>query len=231
MGEPRAGRRHRQRADAGIAEQVERLARPRPAARASRPIAAPCRGRKRGGGTGCTGRGSGPPPSSAPSRSRGTGRANCQRPPPSSSEPGMNSPSASQSADGRRPQRLRLGADEAIAAVALELAAMAANRSGRNRPRARRRGSARSFTRRGTRAATPIVALARGPGEHASRRRRGPARASPPRAPRPLRPARPAGRRRRAGARHSAAWPQRALQRHQQAGLGLGARPLELALG
>ena len=46
------GRRHGQRADAGIAEQVERLARRRPAVRASTPIAAPCRGRKRGGGTG-----------------------------------------------------------------------------------------------------------------------------------------------------------------------------------
>ena len=77
-----------------------------------------------------------PRPSPAASLRAAPGESNCQRPPPSSSDPGTNSPSASQSGVARRPHRLRLGPDEAEAAVAFELAAMARSRPARNRPRA-----------------------------------------------------------------------------------------------
>jgi hypothetical protein len=74
-------------------------------------------------------------------------------------EPGMNSPSASQSALAGRPHGLRLGADEAVAAVAFELAAVSGVDEAVIGPRlADERGELHAALTAGT----PIVAVARG---------------------------------------------------------------------
>ena len=124
MDQPGAGFAEQQRADAGVAEQVEHLG-VRRRAPASSPIAAPCRGRRRDGGTASGWRGSGPRRAPAAS-SCGTSRCWTQRPPPSSSEPGTKVASGDQSSQRRRPHRLRFGPDDGDRAIALPLPAVAA---------------------------------------------------------------------------------------------------------
>ena len=124
MGEPRALGRHRQRADAGIAEQVQRLA------ALAQPLAHPRPLRRHVGEEGEV----------AERRALGAEAhlLPAQLPALARHRPGELPAAAAllvRAGDelavgvpfgrGRRPHRLRLGADEAVAAVALELAAIA----------------------------------------------------------------------------------------------------------
>ena len=227
MDQPRARFAQQQRADAGIAEQVEHVG-VRRAARASSPIAAPCRERSRGGGTASARRRSGPSPR-ASSHCRGTGRCWTQRPPPSSSEPGTKVASGSQSSRAGAHIACGSGRTTLNVAVALELLAIAAIDQAPVGPRL---GDQRGEVAHAARTAgTPMVAVAARPAKHRSRRPLAPLPGSPRRAARRPRPARPAGR------KPPAAAPRRTPARHgvsrciSSPAAARAADPLELALG
>ena len=128
MRHPRALGRQRQAADAGIAEQVEHLVALGRSARASTSHCGAMSGKKARwrNGVFCARKRTSSQRTCQPPR--GTSRERCHLPPPSSSDAPMKSPSACPVGARRRPHRLRLGADEAEAAVALQLAAVAASR-------------------------------------------------------------------------------------------------------
>ena len=157
--EPRPGRRHRQRADAGIAEQVERFG-PRP-----KPLAHPGPLRRHVGEESevAERRALGAEVHSLPAELPAVARHRPVEPPAAAAflvgagnELAVRVPGLQR----RRPHRLRLGPDEAVAAVALELSAMARIHQAVIGPRL---GDQRRKSHAARTAGKPIVARARGP--------------------------------------------------------------------
>ena len=124
MGQPRAFRRHRQRADAGIAEEVERFG----AVAETLPHPGPLRRHVREESEVAERGALGAEPHLLPAELPALARHRPgELPAPAAFfvRAGDELPVRVPIGGGRRPQSLRLGPDEAVAAVALELAAMA----------------------------------------------------------------------------------------------------------